>query len=458
MLFIMIKSYAGAVGYLEALIPDPKGRRLGNMRLERIEHLLRIIGNPEKSFQTIHIGGTSGKGSTAYLAASILKEAGYRTGLHISPHLEKINERMQVDERPISDSDFLALVGWIRPFVEQVGREGEFGTPSYFEVLVALSFEYFKRKKVEVAVVEVGLGGMYDATNVIKPRVAVITNIGLDHTEILGNTAEKIARDKAGIIKEGVVVITAAKQKSVLDIMRRRCKEKRARLFVLGRDFKARVLRSDFRGLALDMEMLFRNYRRLASPLLGRHQAENIACAVSAVEALNDFGFYIKKKAVKEGLFKCRVPGRLEVFNIKGRRIVLDGAHNPEKIKALTLALKDLFLGKKITFVMASKKNKDINGMLKKILPLAEKVVFTEFSSTTDFGRNQSMPAEELGKTAKRIKKNLKIETARDAREAIERAIGASAEGRVICITGSLYLVGEARELIRRKFQKTNFK
>ena len=206
------------------------------------------------------------------------------------------------------------------------------------------------------------------------------------------------------------------------------------------------------------MEMLFRNYRRLTLPLLGRHQAENIACAVSAVEALNDFGFYIKKKAVKEGVFKCRVPGRLEVFNIKGRRIALDGAHNPEKIKALTLALKDLFLGKKITFVMASKKNKDINGMLKKILPLAEKVVFTEFSSTTDFGRNQSMPAEELGKTAKRIKKNLKIETARDAREAIERAIGASAEGRVICITGSLYLVGEARELIRRKFQKTNFK
>ncbi len=439
--------YQTAIKYLESLIPDPAQKRRGtssvlpreNMRLERIEHLLRLIGNPQNSFRSIHVGGTSGKGSTAYITAAILKEAGYKTGLHVSPHLERINERMQffdpdagmvkdpdkggTNGKPVSDAEFAKLVQWIKPFVKKVGKEGKFGAPSYFEALVAMSFEYFKRKKVEVAVIEVGLGGALDATNVLKPEVAVITNVGLDHTEILGNTVEKIARDKSGIIKEGIEVITAARQKSVLKIIKDHCKEKRANLTIIKKHPNVPPLR-----------------------LIGEHQKINAACAIAAAEKIQNTRHKIQKKHIEKALQNISIPGRFEVIILKAKsyklKIILDGAHNPDKIKALAVALKELFPKQKITFVFAVKKNKDAEAMLRLLAPLAGKFYFTRFQATTDFGKNQSMPPEDILKTLKKINPRIPAETTNYQLPSITNY-------PLVCFTGSLYLVGEVRRFLK---------
>ncbi|MDP3725102.1 MAG: folylpolyglutamate synthase/dihydrofolate synthase family protein [Nanoarchaeota archaeon] len=429
-----IHSYNSAVRYLESLIPDPAKKRQGNMRLERIEHLLRLIGNPEKSFKSIHIGGTSGKGSTAYITAAILKEAGYNTGLHLSPHLEKINERLQINGKLISDKEFTNLVAWIKPYVKQVEKEGEYGAPSYFEVLVAMSFEYFKRKKVEIAVIEVGLGGTLDATNVIHPLVAIITNVGLDHTEILGNTVEKIAREKAGIIKEGIEVVTAATQKSVLGIIKKCCKEKHARLTIIEKRPNVPPLRP-----------------------IGEHQKVNAACAIMAIKKL---GFKVSETAIERALLHVQIPGRFEVIEkLKKPTIVLDGAHNPAKMRALVDTLRQFFAKRKITFVFAAKKGKDAEAMLRLLAPLAEKFYFTRFQATTDFGKNQSMNPEELGKILKKINRSIQTETSQNSKKTFYKIVADSKRNfqlstfnfQLICVTGSLYLVGEARKLLNEK-------
>ena len=412
--------YEKSVRYLESLIPG-KNAKKQVYKLDRIQRLLEFIGNPQNSFKSIHIGGTSGKGSTAYMAAAILKEAGYKTGLHISPHLEEINERMQFNGKPILDQEFANLVRWIKPFVNKVEKEG-LGAPTYFEVLVALSFEYFKQKKVDIAVVEVGLGGTLDATNVIMPEVAVITNVDLDHTEILGNTVEKIARDKAGIIKEGVYVITAARQKSVLEIIKKRCKEKNAKLTIIKKHPNVPPLRPT-----------------------GEHQKVNAACAIKAIAKLQNCKLQIKTGITTKALADVQIPGRMEFINLQSAicnsAIILDGAHNPAKTRALATALRARFPNQKIAFVFAAKKGKDAEAMLRLLAPIAAKFIFTRFGATTDFGKNQSMSPEELVKILKKINPRVPVET-------INYPITQLPNYPLVCVTGSLYLVGEIRALL----------
>jgi len=430
---MQIYSYSSAIRYLESLIPG-KGRKERVYTLDRIWRLLELIGNPQNSFKSIHVGGTSGKGSTAYMAAAILEEAGYRVGLHISPHLEKINERMQFNGKSIPDKHFSVLVQWIKPYVERVGRESDFEKPSYFEVLVALSFEYFKRKKADIAVVEVGLGGALDATNVIKPEVAIITNVDLDHTEILGNTIEKIAQDKVGIIKERIEVITAARQKSVLEIIKKRCKEKNARLTIIKKHPNVPPLRP-----------------------LGEHQKVNAACAIEAIKRIKEKRLKIKEERVKKALINLTIPGRLElvrslILNHKSLILILDGAHNPAKMKSLVAALKKLYVKKKFTFVFAAKKGKDAEAMLRLLAPIAEKFIFTGFGATTDFGKNQSMSPEELVKILKKINPKISAEIKKTSKSAIISLIlNPLSSIHNVCVTGSLYLVGEVRTLICQK-------
>ncbi|MEK7479241.1 MAG: folylpolyglutamate synthase/dihydrofolate synthase family protein [Patescibacteria group bacterium] len=435
----MDTKYKNSVRYLESLIPGKESKERV-YELDRIRRLLDLIGNPESSFKSIHIGGTSGKGSTAYMAAAILKEAGYKVGLHISPHLERINERMQIDERPIGDIEFAKFVNLLKPYVKKVEKEG-LGMPTYFEVLVALSFQYFKRKKVDIAVVEVGLGGALDATNVLNPEVAVITNVDLDHTEILGNTVERIVRDKAGIIKEGIEVVTAARQKSVLEIIKKRCKGKHAQLTIIGRNPKVPPLRP-----------------------LGEHQKINAACAVAAIAKLQNCKLQIKKSAVRKALAKVEIPGRLEIVNLQSaclpvrqaicnHPIILDGAHNPAKMKSLVAALKNLFPKKKFVFLFAAKKGKDAEAMLRLLAPLAEKFYFTRFQTTTDFGKNQSVSPQELARTIKRLRPSQPLEICKTPEQALHMAIANLQTYKLInlqlVVTGSLYLVGEVRSIIK---------
>jgi len=462
-----IDTHKDAIRYLESLIPDPKKVRHGNLRLERIEHLLKLIGNPHESFESVHIGGTAGKGSTAHITAALLKETGYKVGLHVSPHIEKINERIQANGHIITDKELVKLTRWLKPYVEQVGKEGKHGTPSYFEAIVALAFEYFKRKKVDIAVVEVGLGGTLDATNVLQPLVAIITNVHLDHTHILGNTVEKIARDKTGIIKKGTHIITAATQKSVLEIIKARCKAKNTASLTIveclnfhsyekklrhpsRRQVRYVVTKNDLHGIEIDIHTPKNTYKKIRTTLLGAHQAPNIACAIAMTEALHEAGFTITERVIRKALKTVNIPARLELilsrFNLD-RKIILDGAHNPVKMRALARALKSIFPKQKIIFIFAVKKTKDVKKMLKAITPIAKHIILTQFRKTTDYGTNASLSVNTL---AKYMNAGHPYITKRTSHEALKYARKTAHKDDIICITGSLYLVGEVRSIIEK--------
>lgn len=398
-----IDTYGKAKRYLESLIPDPEARRQGNMRLDRIRHLLAFLGNPQNQFKSVHIGGTSGKGSTAYLISSFLARAGYKVGLHLSPHLQVITERMQINNRFISENDFDRLVNEIQPLVDRVGREGGFGNPSYFEVLVALSFHYFAIKKVDIAVIEVGLGGTLDATNVIHPLVAVITNVDLDHTEILGSTVEKIASDKAGIIKGRIDVVTGATQPGVLEIIEQRCKQKHAKLTKLA--------------------------------LSGLFQEQNTELALAVIKTLEKHGFFVSDEIIKKTLREATFAGRLEIVK-KDPLTILDGAHNPTKMQALVKALQQLFPKAKFTSIVGFKKGKDAESMIKELLPVTSKFVLTRFHLTTDTGGDMSVDPKKIAEMVR----DMRSSTPYIIQE--QEAILPSSK---TLFTGSLYLVGEFR-------------
>lgn len=397
-----INRYEDAKEYLESLIPDPEEKRRGNMRLERIEHLLKFLGNPQKKYKTIHVGGTSGKGLTAFFISSILKEAGYKVGLHISPHLQVITERMQVNGRFIDEKTFCQMVEEITPLVDEVEKKGDFGKPSYFEVLVALSFQYFEKEKIDVAVIEVGLGGTFDATNVIHPLVSVITDVSLDHTEILGDTVEKIASDKAGIIKEGIDVVTGATQESVLKIIESRCEERGARLTSITPE--------------------------------GTFQEQDFLLALEAVKTLKKHGFSIDERAAQDIFKKVKFAGRMEI--VQGNPLViLDGAHNPAKMKAFVFALKKQFPCTQFTTAVAFKKGKAIEAMIQELLPVTKEFIITAFLTGTDSGFNMATSPEDIAHIIKSVDPSKPFR--------IERELILPSEPTLI--TGSLYLVGEIR-------------
>lgn len=440
----MIATYADAQKYLESLIPNTFNRRYTNLRLERIEHLLTEIGNPHHSFKSIHVGGTSGKGSTAYLISKILAEAGYHTGLHISPHLQKINERMQIHNQQIDDTEFITLINWIKPYVQKVGETNPFGTPSYFEVLVAISFEYFRRKKVTIAVVEVGLGGTLDATNVICPLVSVITNIDLDHTEILGHTIEKIAVDKAGIIKKNTTVITAAAQPTVIKILQKKCREQNARLLLVKNDIQYNVKKVTTEGSLFDISTPEKSYHHLKLSLLGRHQLENAACALLAVDVLKHADFTIAEDHIRNALTTAHFPGRMEIVR-RDPTIVLDGAHNPAKMRALIETMKELF-DQKIIAIVGFKKKKDIISMINELSTITKQLVLTRFSSLADGGPDLSEKPSDIAEIVKKYHKDIPYQIIPIAHEALQQALTHASTNDILLVTGSLYLVGEARQ------------
>lgn len=453
-----IKTYSDAQKYLESLIPNAYNKRYKSLRLERIEHLLDLINHPHRSFKSIHVGGTSGKGSTAYLISRILNEAGYHTGLHISPHLQTINERMQINNQVISDEEFITLVNWIKPYAQKVGESNPFGAPSYFEVLVALSFEFFKRKKVDIAVIEVGLGGILDATNVINPLVAVITNVDLDHTEILGNTIEKIAADKSGIIKKNINVVTAVKQPTVFEIIKNRCQEKKAILTFVGDtnlhtphwdNISYKIQTSTIHGSIFTIKTPEKQYSDLHLSLLGRHQVVNAACAVAAVELLSQYGFIIKKQDIKHALSKAFFAGRMEIVK-KSPMIILDGAHNPAKMNALVETMKELF-HQKIIVVVGFKQKKDIDGMISTLLPIAHCFIITTFSTMTDIGKNLSIDPLEIAKVVKKHNASVSCAQVPNAATALQYILKQSTSNDIILVTGSLYLVGEIRSMLKNE-------
>ncbi|MCJ7740999.1 bifunctional folylpolyglutamate synthase/dihydrofolate synthase [Candidatus Microgenomates bacterium] len=468
----MMTAYQEAINFLEKYIPSPDKKYPGELGLKRMKYLVGLLGNPQKSYPTIHVTGTSGKGSTATFIASILSTK-YKVGLLTSPHLVKVNERIKIITKEfsnsidISDKDFIELVRKIKPFIKKI-EKSKYGTPSYFEIITAMAFMHFFDEKVEIAVVEVGMGGRYDATNVINSEVAVITNVGLDHTEVLGNTIEKIAEDKAGIIKQNIRVVSGIKQKSVIRVIRSKIKTQKSKLSLLNNDYSYKITSISEEGSVFDYygEKIYRN---LHIKMLGEHQVENASIAIRAIEELNmnmslrgsrlnretkqsqtrlprsppaGGSLAMTEKDIRTGLQNAFIPGRMEIIK-KNPLVILDGAHNPDKIKALVSAIKTIYPRKKVTVILAIKNDKNAQKMISQIVKIAHKVIFTQYNLVTDTGITKSYDSTDLFKIAKELKIGREIEIINNPSDALDQAIKKAKKDDLILVTGSLYLIGE---------------
>jgi dihydrofolate synthase / folylpolyglutamate synthase len=392
--------------------------------LKTITQLSERLGNPQNSFPAILIAGTNGKGSTAVMIASMLQSGGYKTGLYTSPHLTDVRERITVNGRKISRADFS------RAFadVDQAGNQ----PATYFEVLTAAAFLYFQRRQVDIAVLEVGLGGRLDATNICRPLVSLITNIDFDHMAYLGNTLTAIAREKAGIVRQGGICITAAKQKKVLELLESVCRRRKAGFYRLGRDIK---MKRQTDGL-YTYQGPGRKVNDLSVPLIGRHQVDNAALALSAIEIVGEKGFPVTCGAIRRGLAKARWEARLEVLRDKPL-FILDGAHNPAGINVLCRALKNDFSYRRLILIFGALADKEYRKMLRKILPLASHIILTPLQTT------RAVPVATIDGYVK--KAGYEAETAQNVAGAVARALELAGEDDLICATGSLYLAGELK-------------
>jgi dihydrofolate synthase/folylpolyglutamate synthase len=399
--------------------------------------MLRDLDNPHRDLNVVHIGGTSGKGSTATLVADILRLAGHRVGLHVKPHLENVEERFVVDGCAIETEPLAKLIRDVAPIARR-------WRPSWYELTVALAFEHFRAQKIDVAVVEVGLGGTYDATNVVQPAVAVLTNVGLDHVEILGDSVELIAMDKVGIIKPGATTVSGATQESVRAIVRERAQAVGSRLWLVGESYFYNVAELGESGARFDLQLPSRHLSDLRLALLGAHQVANAATAVAACEALAGGDAAVSEATIREALRRAAVPGRLEVLG-GDPLLVLDGAHNPAKMEALGSALIDVYPCRAVVGVLAFKRGHDLPSTLRAIAPRLRAAVLTTFDATTDFGRGQAIDPAEIDATLMSLGVEIPRVVERDPILAVQRAICWSKPSEVVCVTGSLYLIGVVR-------------
>ncbi len=424
-------TYEQALAYLATL-----GKFGINLGLARIEKLLGLMGRPERRFRTVHVTGTNGTGSTTAMLASILQAAGIRTGMYTSPHLEDYTERFVIDGQPVSHAELAAAIAHTRRFVDAMTAEG-WEHPTEFEVLTAAAFHLFAAAGVEYAVVEVGLGGLLDSTNVILPEVAVITNVTLEHTDRCGSTLAEIAAHKAGIIKPAVPVVTAARGEA-LDVIRRTAESKGAPLSVLGRDFYAEP--SGLDGWRQQVAIASRRHGdmgRLSLSLLGRHQAENAAVAVLAALTVAEKDKRVTPDAIRAGLADARWPGRFEV--VPGRPVVvIDGAHNPAGAAVLRATLDEVFPGRPVVFVLGILGDKDVEGITDLLVRAADGVVVVKPLSERAADHDRLLAAVRAERR----------EAADTVAGGVERAIELAGPDGVVCVAGSLYLVGPARRNI----------
>ena len=397
--------------------------------LTQVERILEAIGDPHREVQAIHIGGTNGKGSTAAMMASILQKEGYRVGLYTSPHLIRFTERIKVNGKEIEKEEVAALTGWMRERIEASGITPPF---TFFDFTTAMALLYFKQRMVDLAVLEVGLGGRLDSTNVVDPLISIITNIAKDHEEQLGKSILKIAGEKAGIIKKGRPLITAATQPQVLRLFSKVCREKGAPYFRVGKEFQyvqSGEGKFNYEGLHRKLWSIYLN-------LLGFHQIINATTALGATEVLEDLGYTVSNDAMIEGLKEVEWPGRLEMVCFSPR-VVLDGAHNPAGALVLKESLKKEFQYHHLILLIGMMKDKDIESVLHLLAPRANHLILTR--PHIDRAAPPTSLKKALGQKGKRA------EIIEDLKEAIDKGLAMTKEEDLLCITGSLYTVGEAR-------------
>ncbi|TCO68483.1 bifunctional folylpolyglutamate synthase/dihydrofolate synthase [Marinisporobacter balticus] len=414
------------------------GSKLG---LENITYLLDLMGNPQEKLKIIHVAGTNGKGSTSSFIHDVLKEARYKVGLYTSPYLEVFTERIRVSGEHISKEDLAAVTEFVKDKVDEMLACG-MNHATEFEIVTAVGFEYFKRQKVDFVVLEVGLGGRFDATNLVKnPLVSVITPIDFDHTDYLGDTLDKIAYEKAGIIKENSFVVSFPQQTEAMHVIQEVCSKRNAKLMKVPTN-GIEILKKDDRGQVFHAFYGEGKLENISISMLGEHQIENATVALTALYILEkEHGVSIPRRALYDGLKKSIWPGRLEMMQ-RDPYVLIDGAHNPQGMKALSKVIKELFIDKNIILGIGILGDKD-DSMLDEIIPLANKLVLTKPNNP------RAMAIEVLKEKTEKYKKTTL--TKEKIVDAVEVALALAKPEDVVIFAGSLYMIGEVRTILRNR-------
>jgi dihydrofolate synthase/folylpolyglutamate synthase len=417
-----------------------------NYDLRRMEKLLQPLGNPHLGTKTVHIAGTKGKGSTSAMVAQALITAGYKTGLFTSPHLHTLRERIRINGALITEPDFASMVTALKPIVDAVNQEADFGQLTTFEILTAAVFAYFKKNKVDFQVLEVGLGGRLDATNVVTGNVCIITSLSLDHTEILGNSLAKIAAEKAGIIKPGCTVVSSPQVKEATEIIKEVCHRQGARLIQVGKDVTWKRTDWDLHHQSLIVQTKTGKYD-LTIPLIGNHQLENAAAAVAALEALAHFGTTIPPQSIAQGFSQVSWPGRLQILRYEPT-VVVDGAHNAYSMQKSVEAIKEYFEYNRCFVIFGTSCDKDIPGMAQELKQIAaHQTILT--TSSHPRAASISTLAEEFARL------NIEATETRNVPEALSQTLAVASRKDLILVTGSLFVVAEAIDYISKQRQKS---
>ena len=405
------------------------GIKLG---LERIKHICNKLGNPQNSYKIIHIGGTNGKGSVCKFLESILVNSGYKVGTYTSPHLQRFSERFVVNKEEISELDTVNLIEKIKPIIEEMIMDKNI--PTFFEIITAIAFQYFKDKNIDYALIEVGLGGRYDATNIVKPMVSIITNVSFEHEKILGDRIEDITIEKAGIIKKDIPIITAATGKA-LDVIKKVASEKNSTVIVVYSDSWIKKS-SEINFQEFQVNGSLKEYN-VKTSLIGKYQGENIALTIAAIETLQMNGVYITDESIADAFLNTKNPGRMEIVGLSPI-ILLDGAHNVAGMNFLKTSLEEDFVYDKLIIIIGILSDKNIKVILDIITPIADIVILTK--SQTKRASDPQIMKEMISKKEVIIKDNIPT--------AIEYGKKIVKDNDLICITGSIYTVGEAREYL----------
>ncbi len=438
-----VERLLGRIDY-ERTAAMPSGE--AGLKLDRMRALLTQLGDPHAGLPIVHVAGTKGKGSTSAMIAAALSASGYRTGLFTSPHLDRVEQRIAIDGAPCSGEQLVALVDRVWPVVEAMDREGQ--GPTYFEITTAMALLHFAVRNVAAAVLEVGLGGRLDSTNVCTPRVSVITSISFDHMKQLGNTLALIAAEKAGIIKPGVPVVSGVVPDEPREVIRRIAAERGCRLVELERDFSFQYFPPpqhdagpptvDFRYHVPQHE---HELKQVGLGLIGRHQGANAAVALATLAELRRAGWALPEPAVRRGLADCRLPARVEIMS-RRPTVVVDAAHNVASVEALVATLRESFPAGRRTLIVACTKDKDVPGMLARLVPSFDRILLTRYENNP-----RAVPVEELQSLAVAAGSTVHQAFATPA-EAWEHARQTATADELICVTGSFFIAAEMRRHI----------
>ncbi len=455
--------YQEALDYLSSLVNYENIHGYSSVpvfNIYRITTFLKSINSPQKNLKAIHVAGTNGKGSICAFIAYILREAGFSAGLYTSPHLSSFRERIRilsaahpqkiesVFEGSISQNDFLKIFSSLKPRLEKFNAQSRYGSLTFFEVLTIIALIYFKSKRTDFVVLETGLGGRLDATNVIRPLVCVISPIGYEHQDFLGKSLKEIATEKVGIIKKrkNLVTVSASQQRLVRETIENRCRNLGVGLMQLGKDISFKENRSNLREQSFDLATGRNHYKNLSTKMLGRHQLINASLAVAAIEELNNFDVKISEDCIRRGLVATSWPGRLELI-ASSPDILLDGAHNKDAAKVLVRSLKLHFPNKIKHVILGISKDKNIVELTKQIATVADHIIVTRSENAR--AAKTSYLIETLEKIRSIQPREFSLSACEDYRQAIDLTKKRAKDNELIVVTGSIFLIGNVRKYLK---------